>query len=272
MSANIVTDHALARRLERAEGATNRAFVDARARRAPESGATWIEHQGVLCMFDGAESPITQTFGLGMSAPPTPESLEHIEGFFAGRGAPVHHETCPLADAALLGLLPDRGYRPTEQSSVLYQPLTPATLPPAPPLATRIASREEAAAWAETSVQGWSGGAGMEEFLDFIRGFGMLIATSEGVYPFIVEEDGEAIATGALAIHEGVALLAGASTRLEWRGRGAQAALLAARLRFAHERGCDIAMMAAQPGSGSQRNAERKGFRIGYTRTKWSRM
>ena len=28
-------------------------------------------------------------------------------------------------------------------------------------------------------------------------------------------------------------------------------------------------MIVAQPGSGSQRNAERNGFRIAYTRTKW---
>ena len=52
-------------------------------------------------------------------------------------------------------------------------------------------------------------------------------------------------------------------------GRGAQHAILGARLRFAAERGCTLAMMCAQPGSGSQRNAERHGFRIAYTRTKW---
>ena len=33
--------------------------------------------------------------------------------------------------------------------------------------------------------------------------------------------------------------------------------------------GCDLAMMGAEPGSSSQRNAERQGFRIAYTRTKW---
>ncbi|HYO16464.1 MAG TPA: hypothetical protein VE685_24980 [Thermoanaerobaculia bacterium] len=32
---------------------------------------------------------------------------------------------------------------------------------------------------------------------------------------------------------------------------------------------CDLAMMCAHPGSASQRNAERHGFRIAYTRTKW---
>ncbi|MEO8360415.1 MAG: hypothetical protein ABI672_10330, partial [Vicinamibacteria bacterium] len=57
----------------------------------------------------------------------------------------------------------------------------------------------------------------------------------------------------------------------EARRQGAQSALLAARLSFARERGCDLAMMCALPGSASQRNAERQGFRIAYTRIKWRR-
>jgi hypothetical protein len=40
-------------------------------------------------------------------------------------------------------------------------------------------------------------------------------------------------------------------------------------MRYAFEHGCDLAMMVAVPGSDSQRNAERKGFRIAYTRAKW---
>jgi len=42
-------------------------------------------------------------------------------------------------------------------------------------------------------------------------------------------------------------------------------------LRHAKEQGCDLAMMCAAPGSTSQRNAERQGFRIAYTRIKWGR-
>jgi hypothetical protein len=53
------------------------------------------------------------------------------------------------------------------------------------------------------------------------------------------------------------------------RRRGLQAALLEERMRYAFEHGCDLAMMVAEAGSESQRNAERKGFRIAYTRTKW---
>lgn len=53
----------------------------------------------------------------------------------------------------------------------------------------------------------------------------------------------------------------GASTVPEFRNRSAQRALLEARLRCAN----------AQPGSGSHRNAERNGFRVAYTRTKWQK-
>jgi hypothetical protein len=42
-------------------------------------------------------------------------------------------------------------------------------------------------------------------------------------------------------------------------------------MRYAFDHGCDLAMMVTQPGSESQRNAERNGFRIAYTRTKWHR-
>jgi hypothetical protein len=47
-----------------------------------------------------------------------------------------------------------------------------------------------------------------------------------------------------------------------------QTALLSARLAWAREQGCDLAVSIAQPGSISHRNIERFGFRVAYTRTK----
>jgi GNAT superfamily N-acetyltransferase len=70
-------------------------------------------------------------------------------------------------------------------------------------------------------------------------------------------------------LHQGVALFGGASTVPEMRRRGLQATLLEARMRYAFQQGCDLAMMVTETGSQSQRNAERKDFRIAYTRTKW---
>jgi GNAT superfamily N-acetyltransferase len=86
---------------------------------------------------------------------------------------------------------------------------------------------------------------------------------------FLAELDGQPGAAGALSLYEGVALFAGAATIPEMRRRGLQAALLEARMRYAFEHGYELAMMVTEAGSQSQRNAERKGFRIAYTRTKW---
>jgi len=100
----------------------------------------------------------------------------------------------------------------------------------------------------------------------------LVTAARPDAHLFQAEDDGRAIAAGALSISGGVALLAGASTIPSARRLGAQSALLAARLAFAAQRGCDVAMVVTLPGSGSQRNAERNGFRVAYTRTKWQRI
>ncbi len=89
---------------------------------------------------------------------------------------------------------------------------------------------------------------------------------------YLVEHEGVPIATGSLGVHDGVALLAGASTIPSARGRGAQSVLLARRLVDARARGCELAMIVASVGTQSQRNAERSGFGVAYTRTKWKRV
>lgn len=262
----LLTDLALARRLERAEGTANAAFVESRARLSPTTGATWQDVDGTYAMFDGVGSPLTQTFGLGLWQPASAEGLASIEAFFGARGAATDHEVCPLADAALLRLLPERGYRPVEQSSVLVQSLAGAGEIPAS--AVQVREAPDLAQWAEIAAEGWGG---TPELAAFIREFGLVLGRARGVTCFLAELDGRPIATATLSLHDGVALLAGASTIPAWRGRGAQQALLAARLAHAAAHGASLAMMVASPGSTSQTNAERRGFRMAYTRTKWRR-
>ena len=116
------------------------------------------------------------------------------------------------------------------------------------------------------AADGWSD---TPEVVPFVRNIGGVYARVPTASCYLVEHQGYSAAAGVLAIHEGVAVLAGASTRPIARKRGAQLALLGARLDDARRRGCDLAMMSARPGSASQRNAERHGFRIAYTRIKW---
>jgi GNAT superfamily N-acetyltransferase len=267
----------LARRLERAEATANVRAVELRARVAPDVGATWTEVAGAYAMFDGPQSPITQTFGLGMFQPPTAEDYSALEAFFIERGAAVDHEVSPLADPATFALLNERRYQPFEFTSVVYMPLAGrfgqigqvgrAGHGEHGGITVRRAAIEDADLYARTSAEGWRESG----FADFMYTLQRANVESQAIDVFLAELDGRPIGTAALVIEGGVALLAGASTIPDARNRGAQNALLDRRLRFAAEHGCDIAMMGAAPGSGSQRNAERNGFRIAYTRIKWRR-
>jgi hypothetical protein len=265
----IFSDLSLSRRLERAEGRANVEFVEARARVSPETSARWVEVAGAYAMFDGIDSPLTQTFGLGLFEPATAADLERIEAFFGERGAPVFHEVSPLADLALLDLLNGRAYQPIEFTSVMFRAIRPgarfAELRDEA-IRVRVIGDGEHGLWVETAARGWGE---TKELADFMLGLAQVSAARTDGLSFLAELDGRPAATGSMSIHEGVALLAGASTVPEARGRGAQLALLDARLRYAVEHGCDLAMMCALPGSASQRNAERQGFRIAYTRIKW---
>jgi hypothetical protein len=265
----IFSDLALARRLEKAEALSNAQFVNARAKAFPDSGAQWIEVGGAYAMYDGVTSPVTQTFGLGMFEAVTEAQMDRLEEFFRERGAPVFHEVSPLADPSALALLNERGYQPFEFTSVMFRPLqrgvSVAELRNENIRVRRI-GKDELDLWAQTAARGWS------EFIelgDFMLELSQISAKRSGALSFLAELEGQPIATGAMNLFEGVALLAGASTIPEGRRQGAQLALLDSRLRYAADSGCDIALMGALPGSASQRNAERHGFRIAYTRIKW---
>jgi GNAT superfamily N-acetyltransferase len=261
-------DLALARRLESAEAASNRSFVESRARLDPPSGACWTSIAGATALFDGPRSPLTQTFGLGLFEPPTTDGFAALERFFHERSAPVFHEISPLADTAILEILAERGYRPIELTSVMFRPID-ADLHLAPrdtqAVARSIESHEKDL-WTDVAVEGWSE---YPELATFMREVSPVWACQEAGQMFLAEIEGRPVAAGALTLHGGVALLAGASTIPAARRQGAQWALLEARLQYARSRGCGLAMMCALPGSPSQRNAERQGFRIAYTRIKW---
>ncbi|MGI9055827.1 MAG: GNAT family N-acetyltransferase [Pyrinomonadaceae bacterium] len=266
----IFSDRTFSQKLERTEARTSVDLIESRKILFPEVGAEWIEVAGVFAMFDGAESPLTQTFGLGVCSEITNKELDEIEAFFKRHNAPVFHEVSPMADPSLLGLLNERGYRPVELTSVMFLPLDAEdeiNLPTNPNIQTRIIGADEIDIFAKTAVTGWS--AEMPEFESFGLGLCKISANSKSASSFMAEIEGVPVATGTLFICEDVGELGGASTIPEGRRKGAQNALLAARLNYARGKGCKIAMMGALPGSQSQRNAEKNGFRIAYTRTKW---
>jgi GNAT superfamily N-acetyltransferase len=268
----IYSDRSLSQKLERTEGRANIDFVETRARLEPDSRATWIEVGGAYAMFDGVASPLTQTFGLGLFEDATDEHLDELEQFFRQRGAEVFHEVSPMADQSILGLLGGRGYRPVELTAIMYRDLS--EIDPQKPasesggrLTTRIIDESEADVWAKTTAEGWADE--QPALVDFLLAIGKTAARTKGSKPMLAELDGKPIAAAGFTIYDDVCILAGASTIPEARRQGAQNALLEARLRYGAEHGCRLAIMGAMPGSQSQKNAQKNGFQIAYTRTKW---
>ena len=265
----ILVDKELSTRLELTEAHANFRFVEARAKQSAHADAAWIEVAGAFAMFDGPDSPLTQSFGLGMRQEVTSNDFEQIEAFYRERMAPVFHEVSPLASMELVSQLNERHYEPMEYTNVMCRRLGPDLELPASDssrIRVRAARPAEAEMFAECSARGWSDNP---DFYEMILGFGRTFATTQGATGMLAELENKEIATGVVFISGRVALLAGGSTIPAARKQGAQSALLEARLKFAIDQGCDLAMMCALPGSPSQRNAQRNGFQIAYTRTKW---
>jgi hypothetical protein len=225
-----------------------------------------MECAGAYAVFDGINSPVTQSFGLGIFEELNPTSLDVIERFFLDRGAPVLHEVSPLAGVAALDMLCARYYRPIEISSVLYRPVEPPTAEGSGHIRVRVIGPQEAPLWTQINAKGWA--YDHPEFMDFLLQLGGIIPARKDTLLFLAEFDANPGAAATLSLHDGVALFAGSATIPDLRGRGLQTALLDERMRYAFKKQCDLAMLVAEPGSKSQRNAERKKFRIAYTRMK----
>ncbi len=84
---------------------------------------------------------------------------------------------------------------------------------------------------------------------------------------YLARVDGEDAAAAVLFFYGGDASTANASTIERFRRRGCQSALLARRLSDAFAAGSELVTTLTLFGSGSQRNMERAGFRMAYTKS-----
>jgi GNAT superfamily N-acetyltransferase len=261
-------DHALAHRLEMADTSGARRSGQAVVKAHPEMGASTEDIAGGCAIFAGVGSPITQAIGLGMNGPVTDDDMTRLEAFFESRGARVEVECCPFSHPTLREQFDRRGYRVLEWSNVLCQRISaeaPEAEQPAEGLLVRQAAPEEAELWCSLLCLGFADEMGDATFTLMPAGRALFGAASAGFLAFV---DGQAAGGGVIWLSDGVAGVMGASTLPAFRRRGAQSALLRARLDFARRQGCDLAYTITAAGSGSQRNVERAGFRVAYTRTK----
>jgi hypothetical protein len=261
----MLSDLDLARRLEETESFASEVFALEFSRRRPGTGVAVEPLAGGRAVFAGPGSPLTEAKAMGLHGPVTEVVLDRLEAFYFGRREPCRVFVCPLADPSLVEGLGRRGYRLAGFESFLAMPLaSDDTEPqPGPGIEIRPAGPDEADLYASVVAPNFAGPDGLTDHLSD------LLASMFGMGPasaFLAYVDGQPAGGGAVLIHCGVALLAGAATLPAYRNRGVHAALHHARLALARRSGCDLAAQGAEPGSTSLRNAERRGLRVAYTR------
>ena len=249
-------DVVLARRLEAAEA------INARGCTASSPGAAFFDVAGGCGIFVGADSPLTQAVGIGLNGRVSESELDALESFFRTRDARISIDFCPLADPGLLEMLGQRGYRATEFNNVLVKRLAGAPIVLEPRVRRALAGEDDL--WSHTVGRGFFD---QGDLTSAEMDVGRAIFAMPGALCYLaVGSTGEPAGGGALAVRDGLATLFADSTIATFRRQGIHRELISARLNEAIALGCDTATASTLPGSTSQRNFERLGFEVVYTK------
>ena len=265
----LLADRTLAARIERSVTRDLELYADACRGLDPGLPVACGSFAGGLALYVAPGSPVNMIFGAGFDGPVTGSEVEAVEHFYAERGAQAATSLSPLADPTLAATFALRGWVLTDFENVLVRELGPAEppLPPsgAAPDVTIVAAetREQRVEWGRLSASAFD--APEAPSAEVVR-LGEAMAARDDSTLLTAHVDGRAAGTGALWIDDGMGWLLGDATLPALRRRGVQSALLAERTRMAESAGCELAVTEARPGGTSQRNMERLGFRVVYTR------
>jgi GNAT superfamily N-acetyltransferase len=257
-------DAALARRMEAAEEYGDFRPTEVLMRTRPDLGCAFERIGGGTMCFSGKDSPVGRAHALGFFNPISELVLDHVEEFYRSHGVPTQIDICPYTHPSLLELLKQRGYAIQEFNTVLGRYLYPDEdlfIPAG--ITLRTPRADEIRKISEIVDRGFGDGKPL--------GFAWMFETwleTPGNMTLVAEVDGQIAggASGLIVKEHNMGAFFGASTLPEFRKRGVQAALLRKRLEMAREAGCDLAVTLTLPGTSSQRNAERAGFRVAFTK------
>jgi len=265
----VTVDETLADRLERA-------LTDASTMRGQElervdGNPLALEHRafnGVRARLVGADLAHYRYFSgpLGLRAAHI-AVVPELADWYAQRNAPCFVRLSPLlASTDLLRALSLAGLAQTDFMSLLYGG---TQVENAPSLAIRVEEipRDDRQ---HLFLDLWTSAAPENE-----RALRQRLAQAEFAhwrcYVAFVDDVPAAHAALFISAQTRTGVLAATWTLPALRGKGCQTALVRRRLSDAALAGCDLVAVEATPGSASQRNLERMGLRLAYTRVTWTR-
>ncbi len=259
-------DKAVARRLESCEEMPQVMYARMFQKTRPEIGAAEEEVCGGHMIFAGLGSPIGRATGAGLDRVFTAADLDRVEEFYGAYKAPSQVDLCPMHEPAVFELFKERGYAIAELNNVLFRKLDPQEKFPSPPAGCEIrpSRLEEAETAGEIVESAFFPDGAPEAYRGLIAPFYQM----ERALPFVASVEGKLVAcgTGLVIPEHRVFALCGAGTLIEYRGHGLQTALLRARTAAAVQAGCEYAVVVTNGGTTSQRNAERLGFSVAYSK------
>jgi hypothetical protein len=274
---SLFADIALARRIESAEARLSDGVARLVARARPGARGFVEAVGGGVAVYGGPASPFNKLIGAGFEGDPDPVRLSEVERAYFDRGSPVQAEVATLASPSFHAALTRRGYVLQGFENVLGLALEAVVDGPRGQgidVGVAPCAAGDFPLWLDLVVTGFEhpdatgAGSGVpapprEVLVQVMTD----MAAAPGFHRYVARLEGEPAGGAAMRLDEaGVAQLAGAATLPAFRRRGVQRALLAARLAAARRAGCDLAVVTTQPGTQSQVNAERQGFRLLYAR------
>lgn len=260
---------------ERLDDADARSWVslaDALAALPGDPYGARVERYGdvVAVMFTEIALPFyDRIFGAGRDL----NSLEEAIGTLARRRLPFRVDLNPcLADGQTLEALARHPLWPRSFQSNLFAPLEVAMRTPVsahPRVAIRPVEEHELEGFASLYARAYGSGADPVRLRRFRRDSVAARYRAPGWELFLAEIAGRPVAGGLLHVADGVATLAGGATLPEERGQGCQQALIRARVARAAQLGCEFVVARCAVAGASQRNLERAGLRVAYTKLVW---
>jgi GNAT superfamily N-acetyltransferase len=254
-----------ARRMEAAEEHGALRYAQAVAPEHPEWGAAWEELCGGHVVFVARRSPVGRAHALGFAGEITIEHIMQVEDFYFQREADAQVDVCPYAHPSLFDALSQRGFQVAEFNQTLARWILPQErfAPQCEGIEIRAVRADEAVQWSAVLARVFFA----EQAAQFERFFQPWTQAKNALClgAFIA---GRMVggAGGLIVPEHRMAGFFGAATVPEFRGRGIQSALMQERLRQSQQAGCDLAITLTLPGTTSQRNVERAGFRTAYTK------
>jgi hypothetical protein len=197
--------------------------------------------------------------------------LDEIVELYRQRSIPCRFDVDPFLTSGMLQqALVASGFECTQcQVSLFGRPTTYLPSPP-PEVTVRHVGAHEIDFFAETYARAYQEGEELPPRILSFRADGIRARWERPGWRFYIAFVGSEPAGGALMhVRDRIASLSGGATLPEFRGLGCHRAMLERRLADAALCYCDLVVSRCLSGSISERNMERVGLRVAYTKDVW---